>query len=86
MNQEPEHLGLQPPLIEPMPVGPGGPVVAGLELARALDDAVAAVGVVAVEGDVLDWVVGGDAAGSVTVGGGDPAARCEAAGRRTFAG
>jgi hypothetical protein len=72
MDQEPEHLGSQPPLIEPMPVGPGGPVVAALELGRTLDDA-AAVGVVAVEADVLDWVARGDAAASVTAGEDDPA-------------
>jgi hypothetical protein len=54
MDQEPrEHLGLQPPLIEPMPVGPGGPVVAGSEPAPALDDAAEAVGVVPAEVEVL---------------------------------
>ena len=54
MDQERhEHLGLQPPLIEPIPVGPAGPVVAGLEPALALDDAAEAVGVVPAEVDVL---------------------------------
>jgi hypothetical protein len=78
---------LQPPLIEPMPVGPGGPVVAALELGRTLDDAAAAaVGVVAVEADVLDWVVRGDAAASVTAGEDDSAGGCEAAEWCNFAG
>ncbi len=86
MDQEPhEHLGLQPPLIEPMPVGPGLPVGAGLEPALALDDAAEAVGVVSAGVDALGCVAVGDAAVWVTVGGEDPAARCDAAEWRGFA-
>jgi hypothetical protein len=69
-----------------MPVGPEGPVVAGLEPMLAPDDAAEAVGVVPAEMDVLGWFAGADVAASVTVGGDDPAARCEAAGWRNFGG
>jgi len=68
---------VHPPLIEPMPVGPGGPV-AGLEPPEPLVDAVEAEGVVDVETGALDWLTTGVAAASVTVGDGDRVECCTA--------
>jgi hypothetical protein len=61
--------------MEPMPLGPAEPV-AGLEPPELRVDAVEALGVVEVNEGALEWLGGGVAAASVTVGGDDPAERC----------
>ena len=67
-----QHLGVQPPVIFPSCVGPGGPS-AGLEPADATVDAVEVVGVVVAEEvlETLEWT--GVREASVTVGEADPA-------------